>query len=490
VNEGEIEDGTFANRVRSAVFWRSGSQIASQMVMWGSTLAVIRILDPRDYGLFAMTQVILALLNFLNGYGFASSIIQSDSVDTHRIRQAFGMLLLLNGGLAILQLTLAPVVADYYNQPMVADLMRVQALLYLATPFIALPDVLLSRALDFRNQAKANFASAIVGAGTALACALAGWGVWTLVAAPIALFYTRAIALNLAARVLVWPSFDFRGAGAMFGYGGAILVTQLFWIVQSQSDIFIGGRTLDPHALGIYAEALFLTQIVATKFVPPLNDVAFPAYSRLQHDRAAFSSAFVKAVKLIMLATMPIYFGLAATAEPLVVALFGEKWIEMVPLVRILALAMPFVTLQILYSPATNGVGKPWIAARSSIAGAMIMIVAFLIGVRHGGTGLALAWLIGFPAFALVASAMSLPAIGVSWQRLGLAIAPALLVSATMAGLVWSLDQILPPLGPFMRLALLVPAGAAAYGALLFLFARATLDELLRLVIRRKPIEA
>lgn len=487
IDPAEADGESFGNRVRSAVFWRSGSQIAAQIVMWGSTLAVIRILDPRDYGLFAMTQVVLALFNFLNGYGFASALVQNDSVDERKIRQAFGMLIVMNGGLALAQLAIAPLAADYYNQPIVAQMMRVQALLYLATPFIALPDVLLSRTLDFRNQAKANFASAIVGAGTALGCALAGMGVWTLVIAPIALFYTRAIALTIVARVLVWPSFDFRGAGSMFGYGGAILVIQFFFIVQSQADVFIGGRFLDPHSLGIYAEALFLTMIVVTKFVPPLNDVAFPAYARLQHDRDAFAFAFAKAVKLIMLATLPIYFGMAAVADALVVMLFGDKWAEMVPLVRVLAFAMPFVTLQILYQPATNGIGKPWIAAKANGIGALIMVAAFFIGVRHGEMGLALAWLIGFPIFALIASALSLPAIGVSWARLGGAVAPGLAASAAMAALVWSLGQAMPPMSPVARLAILVPVGGVAYAALLFLFARSTLDELLRLVIRRKP---
>ncbi len=59
-----IADSGFANRVRSAVFWRSGSQIVSQVVMWTTTLAVIRILDPSDYGLFAMTQVVMVCWPF------------------------------------------------------------------------------------------------------------------------------------------------------------------------------------------------------------------------------------------------------------------------------------------------------------------------------------------------------------------------------------------------------------------------------------------
>ena len=65
----------FRSRVRSAVFWRSGSQIIAQIVMWGATIIVVRLLDPHDYGLFAMTQVVLVLFNFLNGDSFSSSLI-------------------------------------------------------------------------------------------------------------------------------------------------------------------------------------------------------------------------------------------------------------------------------------------------------------------------------------------------------------------------------------------------------------------------------
>ena len=80
----------FGDRVRRAVIWRSGSQILAQIITWASTLLVIRLLNPADYGLFAMTQAILAFLTFLNGWGFASALVQSDSVDPFRIRQAFG----------------------------------------------------------------------------------------------------------------------------------------------------------------------------------------------------------------------------------------------------------------------------------------------------------------------------------------------------------------------------------------------------------------
>src|ERR1700709_257387 len=83
-------------QVRSAIIWRSGSQIVAQLVQWAATFLVIRLLAPSDYGLFAMTQVILVFLNMLNGYGLASGLVQQKEIGQREIRQPFGMLVLVN----------------------------------------------------------------------------------------------------------------------------------------------------------------------------------------------------------------------------------------------------------------------------------------------------------------------------------------------------------------------------------------------------------
>ena len=63
-------------QVRSAVIWRSGTQVFAQLVAWATTFLVIRILSPADYGLYAMTGVVLALLALMNGYGLANAAIR------------------------------------------------------------------------------------------------------------------------------------------------------------------------------------------------------------------------------------------------------------------------------------------------------------------------------------------------------------------------------------------------------------------------------
>lgn len=487
LTDADANDSGFGARIRSAVFWRSGSQIVAQVISWASTLAVIRILDPADYGLFAMTQVILTFLTFLNGYGLISALVQSETLESFKLRQAFGLMLLLNGGLAILQVAvMAPLAADYYDQPLVAQLLRVQALLYLATPFIALPEVLMGRSLDFKRPALVNLVAAAAAAGVAIGGALSGWGVWTLVFAPIAGFWVKGIGYMLATRLFIWPSFDFRGTGGMVAFGASLLGSQLFWMFQSQADIFIGGRMLSAHELGLYAEALFLTQIFASKFIPPLNDVAFPAYARMQGDVRRMASSFCKAVKLILLISCPLYFGMAVTAGPLVETLFGRKWLEMAPLVTILALAMPFMTVQVMFAPASNALGRPGITARIAAVGAVLMPAAFLIGIRFGAVGLAYAWAAGFPLLTLVTIRMAGRPMDVTFADIGRAALPAVASAALMAGLVLLVGAMLPPMSAPARLAILVATGAFGFAALLFGLARETADELVRLVGRRQ----
>lgn len=472
-------------QVRSAVIWRSGTQILGQMITWASTFLVIRILSPSDYGLFAMTQVVLVLLNMLNGYGLASALVRRDQADRHAQRQLFGMLILLNVTLAAAQIVAAPYAAAYYRQPEVANLLRVQALLYLATPFIALPYALLSRAMDFKHQAQVNLISALAGALTALGGALYGLGVWTLVLAPIALFFTRAIGMTIAARSLMWPSFDFRGAGDIARYGGVMATGQIFWFLQSQADVFIAGRYFSTHELGIYTTSLFLTQIFVSKFVPPLNEVAFSAYARMQKDRAAVATAFVKSARIIMVVGLPFYFGLAATARPLVEVVLGPKWAEAAPIVHWLALAMPMMTLQSLFSPASDALGHPEIGARNGLTGAILLPIAFLAGVNWGLMGLVAAWFVAYPLYLGISAWRTLPLIGVKTRVLIDAISPPVLAALAMALIVSLLDDILPTMPAILHLGFLVLTGAAAYGAWLLLFARGTIDEVIDMVRKR-----
>ncbi len=476
---------TLQQQVRSAVIWRLSAQILGQTIAWVSTFVVIRTLSPSDYGLFAMTQVVIVLLNMLDGYGLASALIQRKDADPRAVRQMFGMLILLNVGLAALQFVMAPLAAAYFRNPEVTYLLRVQALLHLTTPFIVLPYALLARKMEFGKQAGVNLLSAIAGAAVALTGALSGWGVWTLIYAPIALFATRGIGMMIAARAWVWPSFDFRGASGLARFGGLMAAGQLFWFAQSQADVFIAGRALDAYWLGIYTTSLFLTQIFVSKFVPPINDVAFSAYARIHHGERSVAGPFLTAVRTILLLAMPFYLGLAVVAEPLVLVMLGEKWAQAAPIVALLALAMPFMTIQVLFAPACDASGRPGMSLRNGIVGSIILPIGFLIGVQWGVTGMAVAWVVAYPIYLTISAWQTLPVLQVRPRELITEVQTPLLAGLAMASVVLIVDRALPPLSPLAQLALLIATGGTVYCGWLMIFARPVVRQTIALIRNR-----
>ncbi|WP_240504470.1 lipopolysaccharide biosynthesis protein [Tsuneonella mangrovi] len=483
--EATAETG-LALRVRSALAWRWGSQVLAQVITWASTIAVVRLLSPADYGLFAMSQAVVTALAFLNGQSFATSLIQTDRIDKRRIGQVFGLLLLLNGTLATIQFLFAPVAARYYGEPLIADMLRVQSILFLTIPFSALPGELLAREIDFKKPGIVNLASAAVGAASALTLAWLGFGVWALVYAPILMFVTRAIGINIATRALVMPVFDFRGAGDLVTFGGALTICQLFWIVQSQSDIVIAGRAFAPHELGLYSESLFLTLIITGRFLPPINEVAFPTYAELHKKGRPLGEFFLRIQRMVLLIVAPAYVGLSLVAAPAVDTLFGPKWTAMAPIVAGLALAMPAFALQIVCSPATNGMGNPRTYLKTNGFGAVLFPILFLFGITYGPTGLVYAWWIGAPTLLAFTLALTLPQIGVTWRSLIEAWTPAILATAAMAAAVLAVRAHLPAMPAPAALALLAATGAIAYLATLLVIARPLLGEITEFVMQRK----
>lgn len=464
-DSGGNNDSGFAARVRSAVAWRWGAQVAAQIITWTSTFLVVRLLDPSDYGLFAMSQVVVTALAFLNGQSFATSIVQTDRIDDRRVGQVFGMLILANVLLATIQFLFAPYAAAYFEEPIVADLLRVQAAIFLTIPFIAMPSEWLARGLEFRKQAKANMGSALVGAFTALFLAWSGWGVWALIYAGLSIFVSRACFLMLVARFWVMPVFTPKGAWDLFTYGGVLTLCQLFWIIQSQSDVVIAGRILETHDLGLYTQALFLALIVTGRFIPPINEVALAAYSELHRAKKPLGPYFLKTARLVMMVCAPVYIGLALTAEHVIPVLMGEKWLSLIPIFAGLAVAMPAFALHLICSPVTNAMGRPRVYLFTSIAGALIFPAMFLWQVDNGAMGLVDAWGYAAPLLCVITLTVTLPRIGVSPFALGHALTPIILACGAMTIAVLGAQWLLPIESPFFALLRSAFVGASVYAA-------------------------
>jgi O-antigen/teichoic acid export membrane protein len=177
---------------------------------------------------------------------------------------------------------------------------------------------------------------------------------------------------------------------------------------------------------------------------------------------------------------LPAYAGLAVVAPVLVPVLLGEQWVEIVPLLPILSLAMAMMTLQILFAPATNARGVPWAALRITMIGSVVMPCAYLIGSQWGVTGFAWGWVGGMAVLTTATVMLSGRIVGLRLGALVQAIVPPLGAALAMAAGVALLLRGLPPLPDLAMLGIAVAAGVALYLGALRLIAPERLAEALR----------
>ena len=315
--------------------------------------------------------------------------------------------------------------------------------------------------------------------------ALNGFGVWSLVSGPLLTSLLNAVIMNVYKPCLTLPMFSFDGISDMALFGGMLVLTSLLWLIFSRSDIFIAGRFLSAHEVGIYAVALHLASLPVDKIIPILNQVAFPAYAKLRDNPNAVSKYFLLAVRLTSLVLFPISFGLAGISYLLVPMILGNEWSDVAPLLLILCLVFPLRGISMLCAPMTNALGKPQIQLNLVIIASVLMVSGFYFGVKFGILGLVLVWAYIYPWIMLCNLWLSKNVIGLSLFSIIRAMASPLLMATVMIfGLLCftSLDIVI--INNWITIGVLVTTGAFIYIMGMYVISKPRLFELKDLVRR------
>lgn len=417
--------------------WTAGAKFASQLITWGITIFVMRLLAPADYGLLAMASVLLALLSMFAEVGLGPALVQQAEVSEQKFRQAFGIVLLVNLALFILLNLLAPLVARFYAEDRLVPIVRVLAIQFLMIPLSVIPDVLLQRRLEFKKRSLIDLGTAVLASVSTLALALSGFGVWSLVVGNLAGLGLRLVTLNLAAPFRALPSFSSAGMRELLAFGGNITASRFLWFFFTQADTVIVGRVLGGNVLGMYSVAMHLATLPVQRVSAILNQVAFPAFSKFQNEKDLISAQLLKAFGLISFVAFPVLWGMSSVATDLVFVLLGPHWTEAILPLQILTLLMPFRTLVGFLPTITDALGRPDISLQNSVLGCVIMPVAFYVGSHWGIAGVSSAWLLAYPIVLLLNVRRMLPIVGLTVTKAAAKIAPAAACAGAMYGAVW-----------------------------------------------------
>lgn len=442
--------------------WNTAAKTVGQAVSWLVTLLVIRLLSPQDYGLMAMSVVIIGLVTGFAEFGLGGSLVQARAVSRDELARLAGVLAATNLACGALVFAGASLYASLLHEPRLANIVRVLAFQFALNAIDAVPQAIAYREMQWKRMAGIELAVMLLGSAVTLALAWLGAGVWALVVGTIASGVLRT-ALFVGLGTFVWPSFQSGGMGRHLRFGGAVTAGRLLWQFTFQADVLIAGRFLTSQAVGLYSVALHLATLPMNKAMAILNQVAFSAVARLQDDRPRMRERLLDALRLLALGAIPALWGVCAVAPEFVDVVLGPAWHPAIFALQIVSLLTPVRMLGAVFSTALAGIGRADLDLRNMAIGAVVLPAAFLIGVQWGVDGLAASWAVGVP----IASAWSLPrafaALGIGVSQVWAAVRVPLAAGVVMLGCVAGLRAAFFDHSELVRLPLLVASGAVAY---------------------------
>jgi O-antigen/teichoic acid export membrane protein len=243
------------------------------------------------------------------------------------------------------------------------------------------------------------------------------------------------------------------------------------WLIENVAAIVVG-RSFGASALGTYNAAYNLARTTAGNLAGGGLDMVFTSSARADTAGPFRRRAFVASTSLISLLMMPAFVAAALLAETLVLALYGPRWPEAIPLLPPLALAMPALMLSGAASALLTGSGR--IGRDSVVYAATLCVLLAGIAVAMIVSVKAVAWTV-FGAIllrAVIALGTVLPLVGVGARELMIGLRAGLVLAATIPPILLALDVALVGLGLSRVLVLLVDL--AVGGALFALGGLAT----------------
>lgn len=460
--------------VGAGIRWGVIDQGAQVVLRLATNILLARILVPRDFGVVALAVVVVNFAVILSGLGLGSALIQRRELTERHVTTAFttsaAFGVLLAGAVAIG----AWPAAVFFREDALRGLLPALGLTFVFRGIEVTPNDVLVRELRFREYYLSSTIATTVSCAVGVAAALLGAGVWSLVwmmCSESAL--AAALAWVFAIRAGVWRpavGFDRRCFRDLIGFSSYVTGSQLVSYGNNNGDNLIIGRVLGATALGYYGFAYRLMILPLQRFGGIVSQSAFPALANVQDDVEQLRSGYVTATRYVAAVCFPITVGIAVAAPLAVPVLLGDRWRPSVPVLQILALSGPMLSLNRLTDALFRAIGRAnwnfWLNT-GSLA---IHVAAFLIGVRSGIRGVAVAFV--FATFAMIVPALLLAArtLRSPWTFLVRPVAPIAAATVLMAMVVLALVTALErtSLAPVVALALVVLAGAAAYLGPLF----------------------
>jgi O-antigen/teichoic acid export membrane protein len=468
-----LRDDNLGHRaVRGAGFTIAGIMLRTGITL-GSVAVLARLLSPADFGYIAMATVVTEFAALFGNFGFAAVLIQKRVITRLQIDTVFWASTVLGVVLTVAVLLLSYLATALFREPIAGELLRVLCLSFIINGLVVAHGALLARMMRFGVDFWIEIIAMASRAGISILFAWNGYGVWSLVFGPLAGSIIRVILFFLV--VPYWPRvrFSTRYLKSTWLTNSSYFAGGFLFYVNTTFDLMLIGRSLGATALGYYQNARSLTDEVRNRMAIPLQRVLFPAFSTLQNNTDWLQVSVMRSGRLLAAVVFPVGIGIAAIADELVPVLYGDQWLAMIPILKLLGIATAIKASTAVVTPLYNAMNRVGLALRYNIIGTVITLGGVLVALPWGlnaiAGAIALSSLYSFYGYRI-----GLGLIGLGWKAVATTFSAPVVASMTMWGILELVrtSEIVTSLESATRLLLLIALGAGVYLATMMLIAR------------------
>jgi O-antigen/teichoic acid export membrane protein len=461
--------GTLRARVVRGLGWKVASQVFLQLSRLAVAVVLARLLTPHDFGVAGMVLVFTSLGLVFSDVALGAALVQRKELTEDDRSTVFWTSLGVGGLFTVAGIAAAGPIAGFYGEPQVRPLLIVLSFSFVIGSLASTQEALLVRELSFRSLELRLMAGTAAGAVLGIAVAARGGGAWAIVIQQLTIVAVSAALLWL---VTPWrPRLRFSRASLrdLGGFSLNVFGQRVLFYVHRNADNLLIGRFLGAAALGAYAFSYNVMLVPFSRVAGPLQEVLFPAFSRMQDDRARMADVWVRATRLAGAFSVPALAGLAIVAPDFVHVVLGDRWSAAGPVLQVLAWVGLLQSLQTLNSNILQALDRTSTLFRYSVVFIAAHLTAFVVGLQWGVVGVAAAYALSStvvePLYCWITSrALDVSPLLMPRGLAGVAQASAAMAAAVLAARLVLVDAGVPPLP---RLVALICLGTIVYVPLL-----------------------
>ncbi len=442
--------------------WGGLSTVVNVLFQLVFMAVMARLLDPVHFGLIAIANVMLRFLMYFAQLGVGPALIQKPELTDGDIRAALSVSLGISALCTITAVIAAPFIADYFVMPMLAPVIQALSVSFLLGGLSVVSLSLLRREMRFKHIAIIESSAYVFGYGlVGITLAYLGFGVWALVGAAL----SQGALIGFLAYLFSGHEFGWRHnkhqRTHFFNFGARYSLIGFIEFLSGSLDSLIVGKFFGTAAAGIYGRASLLANLPVQQPANILSRALFPVISRLGDQRQIASLQI--SVLVVGSYALAVSLGMIVAAPDIVRVLLGDKWLDAIPIVQVLALAVAPQYLSHLVGVTLDAMGalKPKLRIQASVLA--LQIAAFVLLLPYGVLGIAGAMVLAECTRFVLMTGLIYRLLKPSVREFRLIFSVVLLAGLGSFGLIWLAAHALPTEAPrWLHLLLEIFAGGVA----------------------------